>query len=96
MLGRTPEEVIGHPRTVFIDEESPELMAILAESADATDARGRLIFKKASGEEFPVYAAWRRFELPSGEQRICTIVRDLSETEMHEAKYREGERLRLV
>src|SRR5690606_15621442 len=29
MLGRTPEEVIGHPRTVFIDEESPELMAIL-------------------------------------------------------------------
>ena len=96
MLGRTPEEVIGRPSTVFIDRRSPELMAILAESKDATDARGRLIFKKASGEEFPVYAAWRQFELPSGERRICTIVRDLSETEMQEAKYREGERLRLV
>lgn len=96
MLGRTPEEVIGHPSAVFLDWKSPELTAILAESKDATDARGRLIFKKANGEEFPVYAAWRRFVLPSGEQRICTIVRDLSETEMHEAKYREGERLRLV
>lgn len=96
MLGRAPEEVIGRPSTVFLDRRSPELMAILAESKEATDAQGRLIFKKANGEEFPVYAAWRRFVLPSGEQRICTIVRDLSETEMHEAKYREGERLRLV
>lgn len=96
MLGRTPEEIVGRPSTVFLDKRSPELMAILAESKDATDARGRLIFKKASGAEFPVYAAWRRFMLPSGEQRVCTIVRDLSETEMQEARYREGERLRLV
>lgn len=96
MLDRTQAELIGKDRSILVDTQAPEIIEAIETRQRAGEIRHKFFFRKRGGEEFPVYAAVREFMLPSGEKRICGIVRDLSEAEKHETKYREGERLRLV
>ncbi|MCE9649361.1 MAG: PAS domain S-box protein [Parvibaculum sp.] len=96
MLGRSRAEMIGKGRDIMLDPQSPDVLEAIRQRERHGEVRQRLMFIRKDGEEFPAYAAFRSFKLPNGEARICGIIRDLSETEKRDAKYREGERLRLV
>lgn len=96
MLGRTQAELIGQGRDIMVDPEAPEVMQAIEARRRHGEARMRYRFTKKDGSEIPIYAAFRSFTLPNGDERICGIVQDLTESDRLDAIYREGERLRLV
>lgn len=96
ILGWSEEELVEIQPGELFDIISPKAAKIVALQNERGEQRERVIMHSKDGTEIPVLLTLKTFTLASGEDRICAIVHELSEMEKHEAKYREGERQRLV
>ena len=96
MTGYNNDELIGMTRAVLFDQSSPDVARAVETREKYGEVRQRLIMRRKDGTEIPVLMSVKEFNLASDEKRICAVIHELTEEERHEAKYREGERLRLV
>lgn len=96
MTGYSGDELIGLTRADLFDMTLPDVMRALELRVKYGEVRQRFLMRKKDGGEIPVMMAVREFSLANGERRTCAIIHELTVEERHEAKYREGERLRLV
>lgn len=94
--GWSREELVGPGNIGRLNAIAPEIIAAANAHPQHRPMRQRFTIHKKSGDVIPVFVSVTTFRLPNGEMRICAILHDLTETEKHEEKYREGERLRLV
>ncbi|MDO8287654.1 MAG: response regulator [Parvibaculum sp.] len=96
MTGYSRDELIGMTRADLFDETSPDLVRAVEMRKKYGEVRQRVMMHRKADTEIPVMASIKEFGLVNGERRICAIIHELTDEERHEAKYREGERLRLV
>lgn len=96
MTGYSDDELIGMTRADLFDMTSPDVIRAVEIRAKHGEVRQRFMMRRKDGSEIPVMVSIKEFHLMNGETRVCAIIHELTEEERHEAKYREGERLRLV
>ncbi|WP_161350325.1 PAS domain S-box protein [Maritimibacter harenae] len=78
MLGYDPEEVVGMQREAFFFPDDASVEAALAERGKEGFVTGELTFKAQDGQPMPMGITSNLFNLPGGEARSITIIRDLT------------------
>tara|TARA_R110002124_G_scaffold103539_1_gene252656 strand:- start:633 stop:2387 length:1755 start_codon:yes stop_codon:yes gene_type:complete len=96
LTGYTPDELVGISRHELFDTSLPDVIRAVEIREKYGAVSQRFMLRRKDGIEIPVLMSVEEFDLANGERRICAIIHELTEEERHEAKYREGERLRLV
>ncbi|WP_161349546.1 ATP-binding protein [Maritimibacter harenae] len=78
MLGYEPEEMVGMQRETFFFPSDGKLEAALQERGEDGFFSGELAFRTKDGQPVPMGITSNLFELPGGEVRSVTIIRDLT------------------
>jgi len=87
MFGYTEDELCALGRQGITDTaDSEHLAALVAERAATGSVRGVLSWRHRDGTAFPAEVSSRIFTDVSGEQRTCTIMRDISERQKLEQR----------
>tara|TARA_R110000868_G_scaffold877_12_gene6598 strand:+ start:4351 stop:6084 length:1734 start_codon:yes stop_codon:yes gene_type:complete len=89
-------ELIGMTRDDLFDTSAQEVQNAIRYQHQHGDLHQRLMMRRKDGKMVPIFASVGVFTLPDGQLRACCLFRELTSDELHEAKYREGERQRLV
>jgi diguanylate cyclase (GGDEF)-like protein/PAS domain S-box-containing protein len=97
ILGRPEREICGLKRQQLMDHDDDRWQTLLAERARAGRARGVARMIREDGITIEVEMSARIFTDGSGQERACTIIRDVTERVRMEREVRElSERLRTL
>ncbi|MGV8996099.1 MAG: ATP-binding protein [Parvibaculaceae bacterium] len=96
MSGYDHAEFLRLTRHDLFYTEAPDYIQALEERRKYGEVRLRVMMRRRDGSEIPVMMSAKEYDSPGDLKRMCVIIHELTEEEQHEAKYREGERLRLV
>jgi len=79
LFGMTVEEICEKGRAGIVDPEDSRLQVLQAERALHGASRCELLLIKKDGTKFPGEVSSSIFKISTGEERICIIIRDLTE-----------------
>lgn len=79
MLGRTVDEIRNLSRKGLLYLSDPQLGPALEERERTGAFHGELTFLRSDGTRFPAEISSVIFKTPSGEERTCLVIRDVTE-----------------
>jgi PAS domain S-box-containing protein len=91
ILGYTTEELCEKGRSGIIDAEDSRLSVYLKERAANGIASGELIFIRKDEKKFPGSLASQSFISKDGIEKICVIIKDMTELKLAEEKLKKSE-----
>lgn len=91
MLGMTEEEICNLGRSGVINQDDPNLAALLAERERTGMIRGEITFKRRDGSIFPADFTSSVFDYAPGDKRTVVFFRDVTERKQAEEKLRKSE-----
>jgi len=90
LFGMTVEEICEKGRAGIVDPEDSRLQVLQAERALHGASRCELLLIKKDGTKFPGEVSSSIFKISTGEERICIIIRDLTEIRKVEDELRKS------